>query len=239
MPKKFVYAVAAGRKTGVFETWGEAKALVEGFEGARFKKFESRTDAEAFVRGNGSVVLGQLGVRMEVAPLTASSSLQTSPHAADTIVAFTDGSAIRNGHKDAKAGWAVVFPNHPQLNTSAPLTGDQPKTNNRAEYTALLECLNIVDAIDPTGASRVVVYTDSKLLLQSVTRWMSGWKRNHWRKADGTPVLNQDLLQALDGKLQRRRIEMHHVLAHTGRNDWRSQWNDAVDRMARAAAEGS
>ena len=256
----FYYAVAVGRQPGVYETWGKAKAQVEGYPGARYKKFDSRSEANAFVKGNGSVILGQLGIRMEVqspqqqtldvelvvpgpyATNNDSNALPSndkSPHSPETIVAFTDGSAINNGRKNARAGYAVVFPNHPDFNMSAPLVGSNP-TNNRAEYQALLQCLTIVESsIDRSGTRKLVVYTDSKLLLQSITLWMKGWKRKGWKKADGKPVLNQDLLQAIDEKLQSRRLEMHHVLAHTGRSDWKSKWNDVVDGLARAAAENS
>lgn len=262
-PKPAFYAVAIGKETGVFNTWAEAKARIDGYPGARYKKFDSKSQAEAFVKGNGSVILGQLGIQMEPiipssfhSPLilngqatssasasasalsqqSSSPSNATSPHASDTIVAFTDGSSLNNGKKNARAGYAIVFPNHLQFNTSTPLKGPNP-TNNRAEYMAMLECLDIVEKkIDKTGARKVVIYTDSKILLQSVTKWMKGWKKNGWKKQDGKPVLNRDLLEAIDEKLQRRRVEMHHVLAHTGRDDWKSQWNDMVDKMARAAA---
>jgi ribonuclease HI len=253
MAKKFVYAVAVGYKPGVYATWAEAKKHVEGFQGARYKKFESVREAEDFIKGKGSVILGQFGVKMEttsvepiipgsfhdtliITPITSSGTSPKSPHATDTIVVFTDGSALNNGRKNAKAGYAAVFPNHPHLHTAAPLTGPNP-TNNRAEYQALITALDIIDRdIDPSKTRRVVIYTDSKLLIQSVTQWMKGWKRNGWKKADGAPVLNRDLLEALDAHMAVRRVEMHHVRAHTGRDDWKSRWNDLADRMARDAA---
>lgn len=249
MTKKYVYAVAVGQAPGVYKTWEEAKKQITGYPGAKYKKFESSSQAEAFVKGNGSVILGQLGIKMEtisfdatsiepMVPCSFNSSKQSSPHSPDTIVAFTDGSSLNNGRKNARAGYAVVFPNHPDLNMSAALAGPNP-TNNRAEYTALLQCLEIVENnIDKTGARKVVVYTDSKILLDSVTKWIKGWRKNGWKKSDGKPVLNRDLLEKIDEKMQRRRVEMHHVLAHTGRDDWKSKWNDMVDRMARSAASG-
>lgn len=238
-PKQsYVYAVAAGRVPGVYHTWAEAKAQVDGYLGARYKKFASHQEAQAFVKGRGSVLLGQLGAIVEEPIASSSSGAASSPHSNDSIVAFTDGSAINNGRKNAKGGYSVVFPNHERCNLSAPLPSFPTPTNNRAEYMALLECLEVVDReIDQGGSRTVIVYTDSKLLLQSVTQWMKGWKKNGWKKADGAAVLNRDLLEAIDAKLQRRRVEMHHVLAHTGREDWKSKWNDMVDRMARAAAQ--
>ena len=53
MAKKY-YAVRAGRKTGVFETWDQCKAQVLGFSGASYKSFPTREEAEAFVSGNSA-----------------------------------------------------------------------------------------------------------------------------------------------------------------------------------------
>lgn len=41
-----VYVVWKGRKTGVFSTWEECKAQVDGFTGAEYKSFASRNAAE-------------------------------------------------------------------------------------------------------------------------------------------------------------------------------------------------
>jgi ribonuclease HI len=232
---RMYYAVAAGRKTGVFSTWEEAKAQVNGFEGARFKKFPSHADAETFVKGGGSLILGQFGIVPE-SIIPVHEKPKESPHTADALVCFTDGACTGNGRAHAKAGYAAVFPNHPELTFAGALEGDH-KTNNRAEYSALLVGLQQALKVDPLCTRTLIVYTDSKLLLQSVTQWMKNWKRNGWRKADGSPVLNQDLLEALDALLVRRKVEMHHVRAHTGGTDWMSRWNDQADRMASQAAQ--
>lgn len=229
------YAVAKGRKTGVFTTWGEVKLYVDGFEGARFKKFATRKEAEQFIQCNGSPILGQFGIT--TANTTAPTSYIASTHVVDemptdSLIAFTDGACSNNGRRDAKAGYAVVFPNHQDYSCSGRVY-DHP-TNNRAEYMALVRALEVAKEIDPTFSKKLVVYTDSKLLLQSITKWMRTWKLNNWRKADGNLVLNRDLLEQIDSLIAPRKIEMHHVYAHTGKNDWKSIWNDQVDKMAQA-----
>ena len=47
MAKKY-YAVKKGRKTGVFDTWGECQKQVTGFSGAEFKSFGTLEEARAF-----------------------------------------------------------------------------------------------------------------------------------------------------------------------------------------------
>lgn len=46
------YAVWEGRTKGVFDTWEECQKQVIGFEGAKYKSFESKTEAEKALKGN-------------------------------------------------------------------------------------------------------------------------------------------------------------------------------------------
>ena len=52
MAKKF-YAVKNGRKPGVYKTWAECKAQVDGFSGATYKSFLSLEEAKQFIGANG------------------------------------------------------------------------------------------------------------------------------------------------------------------------------------------
>src|SRR3712207_4143235 len=105
---------------------------------------------------------------------------------------WTDGACSGN---PGPGGWAavVVAPHLPQpveLHGGAPHT-----TNNRMEYTAALEGLRWL----PDG-SHVCIVTDSRLMLDSLTKWIHGWKRKGWRTAGGDPVKNQDLVLALEAE---------------------------------------
>ena len=42
------------------------------------------------------------------------------------------------------------------------------------------------------------ILCDSQYVINSVTKWMPGWKRKGWRKADGKPVMNVELLKEID-----------------------------------------
>ena len=46
MAKWTYYAVAKGRKVGLFTTWAACKVQVDGFKGAKYKGFNSKEDAE-------------------------------------------------------------------------------------------------------------------------------------------------------------------------------------------------
>lgn len=156
---------------------------------------------------------------------------------ASIINVFTDGSCIQSSKNkmNRPAGYACVFPEFPSFNYAAKLEGKE-KTNNRAEYAACIMALKIADKIDPTCSSIVYVHTDSELMINSLTKWISGWKSKNWKKADGSPVKNVDLLKVLDDQLKKRVVVFKHVKAHTGKMDWSSIHNDLADRMAKKAA---
>jgi len=235
------YAVAKGRNSGIYKTWKECKENVEGYEGARFKKFMSLTEAQQFISGNGSLILGQLGIT-DVDPRPVNhvkeTSLRNSPHLPDDIICFSDGSCLNNGKPNAKAGFSCVFPNHPTYTSGTSLspTETYPVTNNRAEYSALIKAIETAAIIDPGRGKRMYFYTDSRLLIDTCTKWMASWKQKGWRKADGDHILNKDLVERIDALLATRKVLFTHVLAHTGRNDWASVWNDQADILAKAAA---
>ena len=144
---------------------------------------------------------------------------------------FTDGACIHNGKHNAKASYAVVWPDHEDMNIANLLEGSM-QTNNRAEYTGIITALEQAELLDPEHKKTLVVYTDSMLVIKSMTEWLHGWKKKGWKKADGSPVMNLDLVQELEVRMQTRKTVFKHVRAHTGGKDYESVWNDKADRMA-------
>lgn len=51
MAGKKYYAVKKGKNTGIFGTWEECRALVEGYPGAEYKGFALREEAERYLNG--------------------------------------------------------------------------------------------------------------------------------------------------------------------------------------------
>jgi ribonuclease HI len=226
------YAVAIGRNPGIYATWDEAKREVLGYNGARFKKFPTRPEAEAFIKCLGSPLFAQLGIQPTVNKAEQDRSIE-NPHNDATLVAFTDGACSANGRRGARAGFAVAWPNHPHLTTAQRLPQNDPQTNNRAEFGAAIYALQQADSLDPARAATLYLYTDSELLIKTTTKWIAAWKRAGWQRRGGEPIANLDQVQALDSLTHGRRIIWRHVQAHTGAPDWASHWNSEVDRMAR------
>ena len=50
--KNNFYAVKQGKNPGIYKTWDECKAQVEGFSGALYKGFSTRKEAEIYLSGN-------------------------------------------------------------------------------------------------------------------------------------------------------------------------------------------
>ena len=85
---------------------------------------------------------------------------------------------------------------------------------------------------------RVCIVTDSRLMLDSMTKWIHGWRRRGWRTAAGSPVKNRDLVLALDAAITRHAaVRWHWVRGHeTGAAHAHKALNDRADRLAVAAS---
>ena len=136
------------------------------------------------------------------------------------IIAAADGSSLSN---PGPSGWAwYIDDDHWHA-------GGWPKgTNNKGELYAVLDLLRSTAHL-PDEPLKILC--DSQYVINAVTKWMPGWKRKGWKKADGQPVLNQDLLKALDEALVGRDVSFEWVKGHAGH-----AMNEAADERARAAA---
>jgi ribonuclease HI len=102
-------------------------------------------------------------------------------------------------------------------------------TNNRMELRAVLEALDGL----PAGSS-VRIVSDSRYVVDALTKWIHGWRRKGWVTAQGTPVLNRDLIEALDARGRELDLRYGWVRGHDGH-----AVNEVVDGLAQGAARGS
>ena len=137
-----------------------------------------------------------------------------------TITAAADGSALGN---PGPAGWAWYVDD-----SCWAAGGWKHATNNQGELKAVLELFRATAHIDDD----LLVLCDSQYVINSVTKWMKGWKAKGWRKGDGKPVMNLDLLKEIDEAIAGRRYRFEWVKGHVGH-----PLNEAADARARGAAE--
>lgn len=140
-----------------------------------------------------------------------------------TITAAADGSSLGN---PGPMGWCW-YVDARRWGAGGAKSG----TNNIGELLAVAELL---DATARAGlaAEPLRVLCDSQYVINSVTKWMPGWKRKGWRKADGKPVMNRELLERIDRALEGREVRFEWVKGHAGHPE-----NEAADERARAVAE--
>lgn len=284
------YAVARGRKTGVFREWVHAEAQVLGYPGSKHKSFPTNEAAEMWLLEVG---VKQLAVQGEQEPehfvvvvgkhpgiyadrdaakretegvtcadMIVSASyqdaeaylnqfgLQFNPPTADTtgycswvasviadhpdldssMVAFCDGSLPGNGERtDGKI--ACVFPLKSNLNVDKFDT--EATTSNRAEYIAGIAALEQADKADPDRQIRIVIFTSSLLLVNSMTKDVDKWRRSGWKTSKSQPVENQDLLESLISLSDRRTVEWRHVPKENGESSWAWHWSHLTEGKAR------
>lgn len=153
--------------------------------------------------------------------LTLAEVLETYDEGPDSGV-FTDGAANPN---PGPGGWGAVWVVDGEVRAQA--HGHEPHTtNNRMELMALLEGIELV----PEGTP-ATVYSDSNLVVRTVTEWAAGWERRGWRRRTG-PVENLDLVRPLYERLRERpELEVVWIKAHAG-----NRWNEYADALATAYA---
>lgn len=137
-----------------------------------------------------------------------------------TITAAADGSALGN---PGPAGWAWYIDDD-QWRSGGWAHG----TNNMGELMAVLDLFRSTAHLPD---EELHILCDSQYVINSVTKWMPGWKKKGWKKSDGKPVLNLDLLKDIDAAIKGRKYTFEWVKGHAGH-----ELNEAADVRARDAA---
>jgi ribonuclease HI len=139
-------------------------------------------------------------------------------------IAYTDGACLGN---PGPGGWGVriLYPDGlvREYGGAAAAT-----TNNRMELQGAIEALKMLGA-----APQATIHTDSRYVIDGLTRWIHSWRRRGWQTTAHTPVKNRDLWLVLD-RLQHAGIRWRHVRGHSGNPN-----NERVDTIARLFARGT
>lgn len=135
---------------------------------------------------------------------------------------FTDGACKGN---PGPGGWGAILRmgrHEKELSGSAKDT-----TNNRMELTAAIKALEAL--IEPC---EIALHSDSKYVLDGITKWVHGWQKNGWKNASKQPVRNADLWHELIAAAKPHQVEWIWVRGHNGHAE-----NERADALACAAAE--
>ncbi|VDM91650.1 unnamed protein product [Litomosoides sigmodontis] len=162
----------------------------------KYKKFATESDALAFILKNSTT--GRAGICIVKSEIFSPLASPKQNMWEGVPVVYTDGACSSNGRAGAAAGIGVYWGEQHVDNISEPLSNGSP-TNNRAELTAVIRA---VQTAIQRGYLRLIVRTDSKLLIQTMNSWIHRWRKNGWKTSNGTAVKNQDLIIELSGLLE-------------------------------------
>lgn len=203
------YAVRKGRQPGIYRTWDECSAQVNGYAGAVYKGFKSLEEAQAFLNR---------GAPEKIGPPSPPRAVE---HRAQVVV-YTDGAALGN---PGSGGYGIVMLNaHHRKEFKG---GFRLTTNNRMEMTAAIVALRML-----TTRVSVTLYTDSRYLVNSMTKgWVESWRKRGWKKWDKTDAANSDLWEELLGECDKHQVTFEWVRGHHGNIE-----NERCDELSKEMA---
>ena len=134
-----------------------------------------------------------------------------------TVIIYTDGACRGN---PGPGGWGVLI-EYGELSKQL-YGGDVSTTNNKMELTAAIMALKEIK--EPC---EIILYTDSKYVLQGIEEWIHNWKKRGWRGANKKQVKNIDLWKELDELRDKHNIKWNWVKGHSG-----DPGNETADMLA-------
>jgi ribonuclease HI len=139
------------------------------------------------------------------------------------IEIFTDGACRGN---PGPGGWGALLRFDGK---EKELYGAEAETtNNRMEMLAAISALESLKH----NRHSVIMTTDSRYVMDGITKWIPGWKKRNWKTASKQPVKNKDLWQRLDLLAGDLSIEWRWVKGHSGHPE-----NERVDELANIAID--
>lgn len=215
MAKKY-YAIASGRKPGIYDNWPKAQAQVTGFPGAVFKGFSSRKEAEAWMKNPA------YNTTTPKKPKKNQPANNDSFPKKGEVSIYTDGGAKFN---PGPGGYGIVqIYNGTRKEISG---GYKLTTNNRMELMACIVALRELEHNDKP----ITLYSDSSYVVNGITKgWAKGWRKRDWIKSDGKPAVNPDLWAQLLNLTEDLDITFKWVKGHAGH-----PLNERCDEMAVAS----
>ncbi|MCH5268832.1 MAG: ribonuclease H family protein [Lachnospiraceae bacterium] len=206
MAKKY-YAVKQGLTPGVYDTWAECRAQVDGYSGAVYKSFPTVEEAQAFIAGESA----------DTAKIRANDKKTTGPeNTSGSVTAYVDGS-YHNGTEEFSYGVVILR------------DGQEICYQEKQSDPELASMRNVAGEIK--GAERAMRYAVEEGLdkitivhdYEGIARWCMGeWKTNK----EGTKAYKA----YYDSIKNRVQITFQKVKGHSG-----DYYNDMADKLAKEA----
>jgi ribonuclease HI len=141
------------------------------------------------------------------------------------IIIFTDGASKGNPGLGG-FGAVIIFPENKVLELGG---FDKYTTNNKMELAGAVQALKEIQ----NREEEVIVYTDSKYLINGITSWVYGWQKNGWQTKEKKDVSNKELWQNILLLTVGKKIAWNYVGGHVG-----VVGNERCDEIASGLATG-
>lgn len=140
------------------------------------------------------------------------------------LVIYTDGSCLMN---PGPCSWAYIITKNDEILKEDSGFISSGGTNNIAELTAVITALKQLKKKQP-----IILKSDSKYIVDAFNKgWLRNWVKNHFLKADKTPIANQALWEELLSLTKDKDITFEWVRGHDG-----NPFNERCDFLAKEAA---
>lgn len=214
MAKKF-YAVRQGRTVGVFATWADCKAQVDGYSGAIYKSFPTEREAYAFVEGEHPA--GDTSVATKASqPVRPKCDTMADAGEQDDVVAYVDGSYHAG---TGEFSYGVVILRDGQEICFKEKQNDAELAAMRNVAGEIMGAWRAMRYAVEEGLSQITIVHD----YEGIARWCLGdWKANK----KGTKAYKA-YYDSIKGKVH---INFQKVKGHSG-----DYYNDMVDKLAKEA----
>ncbi len=129
------------------------------------------------------------------------------------VKAYTDGACSGN---PGPGGWGVYLVAENDVGEIVKeevLYGKNKETTNQImELTAAIQALKSLKRRNV----EITIFTDSKYVLDGITKWIFGWQKNNWNTASRKPVANRLLWEELLNLTKDQNVDWVWVKGHAG-----------------------
>lgn len=150
--KQKYYVVWKGKSPGIYDTWPECQSQIQGFPDARYKSFESLTEAREAFKGKPEQFMTQKSASKSV-PRISKSQIVLNSISVDAACSGNPGRMEYRG---------VYTDSGKQIFHQGPFNHG---TNNIGEFLAIVHALAL---LKKSGHDNTLIYTDSRTAMKWV-----------------------------------------------------------------------
>lgn len=220
---KKIYAVRKGLTPGIYMSWDECKAQVEGFPGAEYKSFAAAADAFEYLGiepgTDGYVEAARL---LEEAGIAADAAAEADVISGEGVRAYVDGSYDASSGRFSCGVVMIRTDADGNIVSTRELSEAYDDAEAAKQRNVAGEIMGAKSAIDfclRNGIDEVTIYHD----YEGVGRWGDG----EWKANNRLTRLYKDYVAKARTRMDIRFVK---VAAHTG-----NRYNEQADKLAKQA----